>query len=140
MSPVSSIQVEIAPGELIDKITILEIKREHLTDSAKLRNVGIEFETLRAARDRVIDPSPELNRLTAELKSVNERLWDIEDDIRVRERHQDFGAEFIELARSVYRTNDVRAALKRQINQHLGSELMEEKSYESYESSDDAAS
>ena len=126
------ITVEIAPGELIDKITILEIKNERIADAAKLRNVRVELETLCAARDQAMEKSDDLTRLTAELKTVNEALWEIEDDIRDCERQRDFGPRFIELARSVYHQNDRRAAVKRQINELLGSKLIEEKSYTNY--------
>jgi post-segregation antitoxin (ccd killing protein) len=125
----TSIPIEIAPGELIDKITILEIKRERIADSAKLANVRKELDLLNAARQRAIHPSPRLDELTAELKKTNEALWQIEDALRVCERNQEFGPAFIELARSVYRENDRRADLKRQINRLLGSKLIEEKSY-----------
>jgi tetratricopeptide (TPR) repeat protein len=130
--PHNAVAVEVAPGELIDKITILEIKAERLTDPARLGNVRTELEALRAARTRAVPPSPRLAELTADLRAVNEALWQIEDDIRVCERRQDFGPRFVELARSVYRTNDFRAALKRQINELLGSGLVEEKSYATY--------
>lgn len=129
----STITVETAPGELIDKITILEIKAERIRDEAKLRNVHVELATLAAARDQAIPATPELQRLTDELKSANVQLWDIEDDIRDCERAKDFGDKFIQLARSVYRSNDRRAALKREINELLGSRLIEEKSYSDYE-------
>jgi tetratricopeptide (TPR) repeat protein len=125
-----SIRIEVAAGELIDKITILEIKRERITDPAKIRNVVAELEVLTPARDRAIKPTPALAELTAKLKATNAVLWDIEDAIRAREQAQDFGSRFIELARSVYRENDRRSALKRQINELLGSKLMEEKSYD----------
>jgi hypothetical protein len=128
-----TITVEIAPGELIDKITILEIKSERMTDTAKLDNVRIELATLADARDAAVVASAELTNLTDQLKSINERLWDIEDDIRDCERVKDFGEKFIELARSVYKCNDKRAALKRDINTLLGSRLVEEKSYREYE-------
>lgn len=131
------ILVEIAPGELIDKITILEIKRERMTDPGRLRNVGIELETLLAARDRAVCGSEELDELSAELKAVNENLWEIEDAIRTCEREGNFGSRFVELARAVYFNNDRRSALKRQINELLGSRLMEEKSYASYTGSAD---
>ena len=127
-----TVTIEIAPGELIDKITILEIKSERIPDADKLENVRAELETLAAARDATLPASDELDRLTAELKRVNEALWVIEDDIRDCERTGDFGERFVELARSVYRTNDVRADLKRQINLALGSRLVEEKSYQPY--------
>jgi hypothetical protein len=121
--------VEIAPGELIDKITILQIKAERITDPDKLRNVRAELAALSAARERALPSSPELSALTAELRAINEALWVIEDDIRQCERNQDFGPLFVELARSVYGQNDRRAALKRQINELLGSAFHEEKQY-----------
>jgi len=128
----NSLSVEISPGELIDKITILDIKRQRITDAAKLANVEREWTALTAARDGAVKSSGELDRLTAELKRVNERLWQIEDDIRDCERRKDFGRKFVELARSVYKNNDRRAELKREINVLLGSRLSEEKSYAAY--------
>jgi hypothetical protein len=132
MSQAKVILVEVAPGELIDKITILQIKSERIDDPEKIKNVLIELGVLEEARDSVVAASPELDRLTAELKSVNEALWAIEDDIRDCERSKDFGPKFIELARSVYRSNDRRAAAKREINELLGSKIIEEKSYAEY--------
>lgn len=126
------ILVEIAPGELIDKITILEIKSERITDAGKLKNVRVELQVLEAARDAAIAASAQLTGLTTQLKQVNETLWVIEDSIRDCERGQDFGPEFIELARAVYHSNDRRAAIKKQINELLGSKLIEEKSYAAY--------
>ena len=128
----ASISVEISPGELIDKITILEIKLERIEDEAKLKNVKIEWETLTRSRDDAIEAAPELEKLTAELKESNERLWEIEDDIRQCERDKDFGDRFVELARAVYVNNDQRSRLKREINELLGSRLIEEKSYAAY--------
>jgi len=127
-----SILVEIAPGELLDKITILEIKMARITQPDKLKNVQIEHSTLDAARSKVITRSENLDRLTADLRSVNEALWDIEDEIRQCERAGNFGPRFIELARSVYHQNDRRAALKRHINDLLGSKIIEEKEYVKY--------
>ena len=127
-----TVTIEIAPGELIDKITILEIKTTFIDDPGKLENVRIELETLEKSRDTAIAPSPEMDRLTADLKAVNLELWQLEDDIRDCERDGDFGPKFVELARSVYKTNDRRAALKREINTLLGSRLVEEKSYRPY--------
>jgi len=132
MPQAQPILVEIAPGELIDKITILEIKAERIADSQKLQNVRVELKVLEEARDRAISSSPELDALTARLKGINEALWDIEDAIRDCERNRDFGPAFVELARSVYRKNDQRAAVKRKINELLGSKLVEEKSYAEY--------
>lgn len=129
----STITVETAPGELIDKITILEIKAMKIQDAEKVRNVQVELQTLASARDQAISATPELEELTAQLKTANQQLWGIEDDIRDCEREKEFGEKFIQLARSVYHTNDRRAALKREINELLGSHLIEEKSYSDYE-------
>ena len=108
--------VEVSPGELIDKFTILRIKAERIADPVKLAHVRAELVSLEAAQIRSVPDSAELARLTAELRSVNEALWQVEDDLRRCEREGHFGPQFIELARSVYRRNDERAALKRQIN------------------------
>jgi hypothetical protein len=129
---VKSLKVEIAPGELIDKITILEIKSERMDDPAKLENVRRELEILSATRDGELDGSEELDELAAKLKTVNEKLWVIEDDIRDCEAAGDFGETFIGLARAVYQINDKRARLKREINVLLRSEIIEEKSYKPY--------
>ena len=128
----TSVTVEIAPGELIDKITILEIKIQRITDEAKLQNVRTEWTVLTKSRDANLPRSAELEALTTELKKVNEKLWMIEDDIRNYERQKDFNDEFIRLARAVYFYNDDRARLKRSINELLGSPLIEEKSYATY--------
>ena len=128
----NAILVEVAPGELIDKITILEIKSERMTDAEKVANVRVELETLTAARDAAVPPDAEIDRLTAGLKAVNEALWEIEDGIRDCDRAGDFGPRFVEFARAVYRTNDRRAELKKAINLHLGSRIVEEKSYQPY--------
>lgn len=127
------ISVPVSTGELIDKITILQIKSERITDPAKLRNVRQELEMLQAARDGAIRASEALTDLTGQLKATNEALWDIEDEIRNCERNQDFGPQFIELARSVYHQNDRRFELKRRINEQVGSALVEEKSYAPYD-------
>jgi hypothetical protein len=121
--------VEISPGELIDKITILEIKSQRIHDVAKLSNVRAELDLLAEVYDRCLRPSAQLAALSYELRQVNETLWTVEDDLRQCERDQDFGPRFIELARSVYRHNDRRSVLKRQINELLGSRILEEKSY-----------
>ena len=126
------LEVEVSAGELVDKITILEIKAERIADPDKLANVHRELRSLTATRREALPSSEELDELTAELRRVNERLWEIEDDIRDCERKRDFGERFIELARAVYRTNDRRAAAKRSINELLGSELVEEKDYADY--------
>jgi tetratricopeptide (TPR) repeat protein len=138
------IEVKVSPGELIDKITILQIKRRTFTDPAKLTNVVRELDLLTAVLDRAVRGSAELDWLTDELRSVNEALWEIEDQIRCCDRQQDFGPHFIEVARSVYQQNDRRAAIKRQINELLNSEIIEEKGYlsptSSGKGSDDAFS
>ncbi len=123
---------EISPGELFDKITILEIKSEKISDSKKRVNVKKEYKTLTATRDENILMSDELSGLIVDLKTVNKRLWGIEDDIRDCERKKDFGSKFIELARSVYIENDKRAVIKNKINTALSSNLFEEKSYKAY--------
>ena len=128
----TSLFAEISPGELIDKITILQIKLERLDDAAKITNVRTELETLAATRDASVPVSPELDSLTAELKEINGRLWEIEDDIRDCDRNKDFGPVFVELARGVYMSNDRRSRVKRHINELLGSRLVEEKSYAAY--------
>jgi hypothetical protein len=124
--------VEIAAGELIDKITILEIKLDQISEPAKRANIRREYELLSTVLQEQVEPGEELAELTAALKAANQELWHIEDDIRARERAKDFGPEFIALARSVYQTNDRRAALKREINALLQSAIIEEKSYAAY--------
>jgi hypothetical protein len=126
------ILVPISPGELLDKITILRIKAARIRDSAKLSNVRIELEWLeRVWRDSGA-AIPAIAADEAELQRVNSALWDIEDRIRDKERAGAFDAEFIELARAVYVTNDERAAAKKRINTALGSRIVEEKSYADY--------
>jgi hypothetical protein len=127
------ILVEIGSGELIDKITILQIKSERMSDAAKLANVRLELSELSAARDASLPASDELEALSAQLKGINEALWVIEDDIRACEAEKDFGEKFIALARAVYVTNDRRAAVKKQINLLTGAKIIEEKSYTEFE-------
>ena len=128
----SEIQVPVSFGELLDKIAILQIKSERMKDEAKLANVRKELAALE--RTWMAHPAAghDIVRLRAELKAVNERLWEIEDDIRVKEKRQEFDAEFIRLARAVYFENDERARIKKDINLALGSSYVEEKSYEDY--------
>jgi len=128
----SNINVPISPGELLDKISILQIKSERITDSEKVKNVNYELRELTKVQEAAFKLEGELQTLYDDLKKVNEELWVIEDDIRDCERDQNFGETFISLARSVYFTNDRRADLKKQINIKLGSQLIEEKSYASY--------
>jgi hypothetical protein len=127
-----SVLTPVSWGELIDKFTILEIKVERIRDLAKVANVQRELEALLPLRDQALRSHPDLARCEGELKSINETLWEIEDEIRDWERRKEFGARFIELARAVYHENDRRASVKREINQRLGSGLVEEKSYQSY--------
>jgi hypothetical protein len=115
-------------GELLDKITILEIKRERIGDPAALRNVAREHDHL-CDIAAPVEGQPDIAPLMARLREVNRLLWDIEDQIRMKEASADFGPEFVQLARSVYKTNDIRAAVKRQINLVLNSAIVEEKSY-----------
>jgi hypothetical protein len=124
--------VPISPGELIDKITILEIKSQRMTDAAKLHNVRTELTLLSETWQASLFAATDISAEWTGLRDVNAKLWDIEDRIRDKERDGLFDAEFIELARAVYVTNDERAAIKKQINTKLGSTLVEEKSYASY--------
>jgi hypothetical protein len=127
-----SIHIEVSYGELIDKITILEIKLERIKDPAKLANIARELGVLNAAWLRAGHEPAAIADEWAQLKATNETLWDIEDNIRRKEASSAFDDEFIELARRVYHINDQRAAYKRAINDHLGSALVEEKSYQPY--------
>jgi hypothetical protein len=125
------VTVPISVGELLDKITILEIKAERIADRKKLANVEAELDLLVERRKALALAAggTEIDRLVAELGAVNRRLWEVEDRLRALEREGDFGAAFVALARSVYRENDHRAELKRRLNELTGSELVEEKSY-----------
>ena len=124
-----SLLAPVSWGELIDKITILEIKAARIAEPAKLANVKRELAALAKTRDAQGQAPAALADLAQKLRQVNETLWRIEDQIRECEAKRDFGAAFVELARSVYRTNDKRARLKRRVNELMGSELVEEKSY-----------
>lgn len=123
------IEVQVSVGELLDKITILEIKSQQIADRKQLENVQRELSMLKAAVDRSVELNHRVVELMNGLRVVNRVLWDIKDAIRECEKCQDFGPSFIELARSVYHNNDQRASLKRQINELTGSRLVEEKSY-----------
>ena len=125
-----SVTAEISCGELIDKITILSIKSERITNEEKLQNVRTELVSLQETSSEYIENQADITSLQTLLKQINEELWDVEDAIRVKERNQEFDEEFITLARSVYITNDKRCAVKKQIDAVLGSHLTEEKSYE----------
>ncbi|HXP01158.1 MAG TPA: DUF6165 family protein [Luteibacter sp.] len=128
----SLIETPVSYGELIDKMTILQIKLQEIKDEAKLANVRNELELLDATWKNDKASEVDIAEETGRLLAVNQRLWKIEDDIRMKERAQAFDAEFIQLARSVYIENDERAAIKREINLKLGSTLVEEKSYQDY--------
>lgn len=119
----------VSPGELIDKITILEIKAARIADAAKVANVKVELDLLSALRDEKVAVDEAVETATRGLKDVNEKLWDVEDRLREMEAEGEFGPAFVEAARSVYKLNDRRAALKKDINVHVGSDLVEEKSY-----------
>ena len=127
-----SIKIDVSVGEIMDKLTILEIKAEKIQDQDKLANVRKERDSLLFVIDQPAYQSDEMKQMIAELKDINLKLWDIEDAIRLKEADKAFDDEFIELARSVYFTNDKRADVKKQINLATGSELVEEKSYEDY--------
>jgi hypothetical protein len=127
-----AITIEISPGELLDKISILQIKSERITDTGKLANVRYELNLLQGIVPDRIAGNAGLTKLMGELKSINEKLWDIEDEIRGCESRKDFGETFVQLARNVYLTNDRRAEIKREINALCGSTIVEEKSYTQY--------
>ena len=127
-----SIKIDVSVGEIMDKLTILEIKSEKIQDEEKLANVLKERNSLLPAIDQPDYKTDEVRKLVAELKDINLKLWEIEDEIRLKEADKCFDEGFIELARSVYYTNDQRAEVKKQINLVTGSALVEEKSYEDY--------
>jgi hypothetical protein len=132
LRPMSEIHVPVSFGELLDKIAILQIKSERMTDPAKLANVRNELAALEATWAAHPASGQDIAGLRAELKAVNERLWEIEDAIRLKEKAQAFDDEFIRLARAVYFENDSRARIKKAINLALGSAYVEEKSYQDY--------
>jgi hypothetical protein len=122
----------VSAGELIDKITILRVKAQRIDDPGKVANVQTELALLEATAAHELRHSAELEALTSDLTDINAALWDIEDGKRDCERRQDFGPDFVALARRVYIDNDRRAAVKRQINMLVGSDIVEEKSYKPY--------
>ena len=127
-----NIRVPVSPGEVLDKITILEIKSERMSDPDKVANVRVELALLQETWSQAVAEDDVIRELHAQLKEINEGLWEIEDDIRDKERVKEFDARFIELARSVYFTNDRRSEVKKKLNLHLGSQIIEEKSYQDY--------
>lgn len=134
-----SVSIEVSCGELIDKITILEIKSVRIMEQAKLHNIQKELEHLSEVLNVHVDLDCEALELIAELRKVNNELWDVEDQLRDYERKQLFDSEFITLARSVYKLNDQRSAIKKTINIKLKSDMIEEKSYVIYASCDVSA-
>jgi len=123
------ILAEISAGELIDKITILEIKKSKINDSEKLKDIGKELSSLNATLENSISDTSKIQELITKLKSINLELWDIESGKRLAEKNNDFGKKFIELSRSVYKNNDERARIKLEINNILGSNIKEVKSH-----------
>jgi len=128
----NSPKIPISWGELFDKITILQIKNENLTSESALENVEREFKQLGSILTKNFPTNADVQQFEEELRHINQKLWDIEDKIREKEKHKSFDDEFIQLARSVYITNDERSRIKRRINETFGSELVEEKSYSDY--------
>ena len=123
-------KIEVSNGEIVDKLTIIEIKLKHIKDTTKRKNLQTEYEVLDAAVAKIIDKE---HKYYKELLEINQELWDIEDRIRDLERDKDFEKNFVETARAVYFTNDKRSEVKRQINELTGSKLVEEKSYQKYD-------
>jgi hypothetical protein len=128
----NEILIPISPGELLDKITILQIKSERISDATKVANVRTELGMLEQIWRDTVEDDEQIRALSSELKSINEALWEIEDDVRDEERNKRFGDRFIELARAVYVTNDERANAKKKVNLYLNSSIVEEKSYQDY--------
>lgn len=127
-----NIHVPVSPGEVLDKITILEIKSERMSDPQKVANVRVELALLKETWSKAVTEDDVVRRLHDALEEINEKLWEIEDDIRDKERVKEFDERFVELARAVYFTNDRRSQVKKELNLHLGSQIIEEKSYQDY--------
>lgn len=127
-----TLKVEVSYGEFLDKLTILQIKSERITDATKLENVSKELDLLSQTWQADEKYNIDIKEEMQQLKAINEKLWGIEDDIREKERQKTFDESFIELARAVYYCNDDRANIKKAINRKLGSNLTEEKSYAAY--------
>ena len=129
-----TMKVEVSNGELLDKLTILELKLSNISDVKKLTNIQKEHDELNPLAGQLFDSyGEELKNLYKQLAEINSELWTIEDDIRECERNKDFGSDFVSLARAVYFTNDKRSEIKKSINLLTGSGFVEEKSYENYE-------
>ena len=129
MSTITAILIAVSPGELIDRISIVRLKQQRFTASHSLQHISDELHSLESVYRRHIPPSSELDSLSAELAKINDRLWHLEDEIRTTDTAGDVRSNFAAQARAIYRLNDRRSALKRQINQLLGSPLTEEKQY-----------
>lgn len=127
-----NIHVPVSPGEVLGKITILEIKSERMSDPRKVANVRVELALLKETWSKAVTEDDVVHRLHDALKEINEKLWEIEDDIRDKERVKEFDERFVELARAVYFTNDRRSQVKKELNLHLGSQIIEEKAYQDY--------
>ena len=125
----NTILIPVSIGELADKLSILEIKAARIDDAGKRAHVQVELEGLRTLWDAQVAAQADLAGMKDQLRAINERMWDVQDALRAKEAAQVFDADFIELARSVYIENDKRAALKKEINEHCGSSIVEEKSY-----------
>jgi hypothetical protein len=126
-------KVEVSNGELMDKLSILELKLKNITDTKKLINIKVEFNELNPLVQKLFKKySPDVNKIYIKLAEINGKLWVIEDEIRQCEKDKNFGTKFVKLARDVYFTNDVRSELKKEINILTNSGLIEEKSYEDY--------
>ena len=128
----TTVLAPVSIGELLDKIVILEIKEERISEEEKLINVRNELESLRSIRPAALTDNPGVAPWEHSLREANSELWDLEDRIRDKERAEDFGPEFVEIARLIYRTNDKRAHAKKMINVLCGSDIVEEKSYQPY--------
>jgi hypothetical protein len=128
----NTILVEVSVGELLDKISILEIKKEKIKDSEKLKFINDEYEVLKDQLDKNVKSDEKIDKLFQSLKEINTKLWVIEDDKRLCEKNSDFGEKFIKLSRDVHFLNDDRAKIKLEINHHTGSKIKEIKKYTSY--------
>tara|TARA_B100001057_G_scaffold481627_1_gene555867 strand:+ start:31 stop:420 length:390 start_codon:yes stop_codon:yes gene_type:complete len=126
------IEIPVSFGELIDKLTILEIKKSKITNNEKLKNIQLEFDFLNKKYQTILNDTKELKVFYDALLKVNNKLWEIEDKIRILENKKEFNEEFIDLARSVYKSNDERFAIKNEINKTFDSEIQEQKEYENY--------
>lgn len=126
------IEIPVSFGELIDKLTILEIKKSKITNNEKLKNIQLEFDFLNKKYQTILNDTKELQVFYDALLKVNNKLWEVEDKIRILENNKEFNEEFIDLARSVYKSNDERFAIKNEINKTFDSEIQEQKEYENY--------